>query len=25
VRRRFAEIHLGHKLATEVYGPQPAD
>jgi len=25
VRRRFADIHLGPKLAAQVYGPRPAD
>jgi len=25
VRRRFADIHLGPKLAAKVYGPRPAD
>ena len=24
-RRRFAEIHLGSKLAAKVYGPPPPD
>jgi hypothetical protein len=25
LRRRFADIHLGPKLAAQVYGPRPAD
>ena len=25
LRRRFADIHLGPKLAAKVYGPRPAD